>query len=169
LTEVLYNDSKTICIILDNRITGMTGHQENPGSGKHAAGDPAMQMDIGTIVRAMGVRHVTEINPNDLKAVRKALDDALSINEPSVIITKWPCVLKKMDAAEREEFGKPFTSKYEVSAGKCIGCKLCIRSGCPAISINRSTGKSEIDSPQCVGCGVCAQICPKQAIAKEVR
>lgn len=169
LTEVLYNDSRTICIILDNRITGMTGHQENPGSGKHAAGDPALQMDIGAIVRSMGVKNVAEVNPNDLKAVRKALDDALALNEPSVIITKWPCVLKKMDAAEREEYGNPFTSKCEVSAEKCVSCKLCIKSGCLAISINRGTTKAEIDEHQCVGCGVCVQICPKQAIAEEVK
>jgi len=167
LTEVLYNASRTICIILDNRITGMTGHQENPGSGKHAAGDPALVMDIGTIVRAMAIKNVVEINPNDMKAVRAALDEALAKDEASVIITKWPCVLKKMGIAEKAQFGNPFTVKCKVDDEICIGCKLCIKSGCPAISMNKSKKKAEIDSPQCVGCGVCAQICSKQAIMKE--
>jgi len=163
LIEVLYNNSKTICVILDNRITGMTGHQENPGTGKLANGQPAREMDIATIARALGARHVVEVNPNDLKAMRKALDDALALEEASVIITKWPCVLKKMDAAERSAWGNPFTEKYVVDEGVCIGCKACIRSGCPAISM-KGNQKSGIDASQCVGCGVCAQICPKQAI-----
>jgi len=163
LMEVLYNNSRTICVILDNRITGMTGHQENPGTGKLANGQPAREMDIATIARALGARHVVEVNPNDLKAMRKALDDALALEEASVIITKWPCVLKKMDAAERSSWGNPFTAKYVVDENLCIGCKACIRSGCPAISMKENQ-KSGIDAPQCVGCGVCAQICPKQAI-----
>jgi indolepyruvate ferredoxin oxidoreductase alpha subunit len=165
LIEVLYNNSKTICVILDNRITGMTGHQENPGSGKQASGKPAPEMDIATIVKALGAKHVMEVNPNDLKAVRKALDDALALEEASVIITKWPCVLKKMDTAERSAWGNPFTTKYLVNEDLCIGCKACIRSGCPAISMKENK-KSSIDAPQCVGCSVCAQICPKQAIGK---
>lgn len=167
LIEVLYNGSRTICIILDNRITGMTGHQENPGSGKKAAGDPAHQMDIATIVRALGAKNIVEINPNNLKEVKAALDNALNTDEPSVIVTKWPCVLKRMDAKEKEAFGNPFTTKCKVEDEKCIGCKLCIRCGCPAIAMNRDTNKAEIDAPQCVGCGVCMQICQKQAIAKE--
>ena len=165
LCEVMYNGSRTICVILDNRITGMTGHQENPGSGKLAGGQPAPVMDIAAIVKAMGVKNVAEVNPNDLKAVRAALNDALgNDDEPSVIITKWPCVLKRMDKSEREQYGNPFTEKFCVDAEKCIACKLCIRSGCPAISIDTAVNKSVIDQSQCVGCGVCAQICPKQAI-----
>ena len=164
LTEVLYNGSRTICIILDNRITGMTGHQENPGSGKLACGEPAHQMDIGSSVRAMGAKNVTEINPNNLKAVREALDTALAADEASVIITKWPCVLKRMEAKERELYGNPFSGKYSVDNEKCINCQICIRCGCPAISINRALCKAEVDASQCVGCGVCAQICPKQAV-----
>lgn len=166
LIEVLYNGSRTICVILDNRITGMTGHQENPGSGKLAGGDPAHQMDIGAIVSALGVKNVVEVNPNNLKEVEAALDNALATDESSVIITKWPCVLKRMDAAEKEEFDNPFTTKFKVDEDKCITCKLCIRSGCPAISINKEKNKSEIDAQQCVGCGVCAQICPKSAIVE---
>jgi len=167
LMEVLYNGSKAISVILDNRITGMTGHQENPGSGRRLGGDPAPVMVIKDIVKAIGFKHIFEINPNDLTAVKKALADALALDEPSVIITLWPCPLKAMGADERELFGNPFTAKYIVDASACIGCKLCIRCGCPALSISRGTNKAEIDGTQCLGCDVCAQICPKQAISRE--
>jgi len=167
LMEVLYNGSKAISVILDNRITGMTGHQENPGSGRRLGGDPAPAMLINEIVQAIGFKHIFEINPNDLSAVKKAFSDALALSEPSVIITVWPCPLKAMDKAELELYGTPFSSKYIVDEAACIGCKLCVRCGCPALSINRGTNKAEIDKPQCLGCDVCAQICPKKAIAKE--
>lgn len=166
LTEVLYNGSRTICIILDNRITGMTGHQENPGSGKLAGGGAAHEMDIAAIVRAMGVPNVVEVDPNDLAAVCAALDGALASDGPSVIITRWPCVLKRMDAEERAAFGEPFAAKFAVDPEKCITCKACLRSGCPAISISTEALKAVIDANQCVGCGVCAQICPKKAIGE---
>ncbi|MCL2699208.1 MAG: indolepyruvate ferredoxin oxidoreductase subunit alpha [Defluviitaleaceae bacterium] len=169
LMEVIYNGSKAVSVILDNRITGMTGHQENPGSGKLINGDPAPTMKIVDIVRALGFEHVFEVDPNDLKAVKKAFADALALDGPSVIITVWPCPLKRMDQAERQLYENPFTTRCVVDESKCIGCKLCVRCGCPALSMNRETNVAEIDSPQCVGCDVCAQICPKQAIAKEVR
>ncbi len=166
LMEVLYNNSRAICIVLDNHITGMTGHQENPGSGKRAGGDAAPVMDIAAIVRALGVKWVAEVNPNDLAAVRKALDDAYAREEPSVIITKWPCVLKRMDAGERAAFGDPFTQKCTVIENSCIGCKICLRGGCPALSVRATQAgpRAEIDAAQCVGCEVCAQLCPKNAI-----
>ncbi|MDR1704828.1 MAG: indolepyruvate ferredoxin oxidoreductase subunit alpha [Clostridiales bacterium] len=172
LIEVLYNNSKTICIILDNRITGMTGHQENPGTGKNAAGDAAPEIDIESVVKALGAKNVASVNPNDLKAVRKALDDAYSKDGPSVIITRWPCVLKRLSAADKAEFGADvFTQKYGVDGEKCIACKMCVKAGCPALScvsekIKENSGKMKIiiDQGMCAGCGVCAQICPKQAI-----
>jgi len=167
IMEVLYNGSKAISVILDNRITGMTGHQENPGSGKLLSGDPAPIMNITDIVKAIGFKHVFEVNPNDLQVVKKVFADALAIDEPSVIVTVWPCPLKRMDQAERDLYGNPFTTKCVVDEEKCIGCKLCIRCGCPALSMNREKNVAEIDSPQCVGCEVCAQICPKKAIVKE--
>ncbi len=168
LVEVLYNNSKTICVILDNRITGMTGHQENPGTGKTASGDPAHEIEIEAVVRALGAKNVAVINPNNLKEVRQAFNDAYAKDEPSVIITRWPCVLKRISAAERDEFGKElFAKKYAVDDEKCITCKACIKSGCPAISIDPAKNKSSIDVNQCVGCSVCAQICPKAAIAEK--
>jgi indolepyruvate ferredoxin oxidoreductase alpha subunit len=147
----------------------MTGHQENPGSGRVLSGDPAPVMNIVEIVKSFGFKHIFEINPNDISAVRKAFDDALALDEPSVIITVWPCPLKRMDEAERKMYGNPFTTKCVVDDEKCNGCKLCIRCGCPALSMNREKNKAEIDFPQCVGCDVCVQICPKNAIAKEAK
>ena len=166
LIEVLYNNSKTICMILDNRITGMTGHQENPGSGKIATGEDAHAIEIVPLVRALGFKNVIDIDPNELGAVEKAMDEALAKDEPSVIITTWPCVLKKMDEAEKAQFGNPFTTKYKVEADTCISCNLCIECGCPALTMN-TADVAEIDPHQCVCCTVCAQICPVDAIIKE--
>ena len=96
LTDVAYNGSNAICVILDNRITGMTGHQDNPGTGYNIKGEPATCIDIETVVKALGIKNVRTVNPLDLKAMKETLDWALAIeDEPSVIITKWPCVLKK--------------------------------------------------------------------------
>ena len=167
LMEIAYNGSKAISVILDNRITGMTGHQENPGSGKVLGGEPAPIMNIAEICKALGFKHIWEIDPNDLTAVKKAFADALALDEPSVIITVWPCPLKRMDKEELGLYGNPFSTKSVVDSDKCTGCKLCIRCGCPALSMNRETNVAEIDYPQCVGCNVCVQICPIQAIAKE--
>jgi len=163
LIEILYNESKTISVILDNRTTGMTGHQEHPGTGRNAYLNAAPQIDIESVARALGAKNVTTVNPNDLKAVREALNEAYSKDEPSVIITRWPCVLKPFSSTDFEEFGQNlFKEKYEVNSKECIGCKACIRVGCPPISIE--DGKAHINAEMCMGCGVCAQICPKSAI-----
>lgn len=167
LTECLYNNSKTVSIILDNRITGMTGHQENPGSGKHADMTDANVIDIETVCRALGAKNIRTINPNDLKTVKETLDWALGLDEPSVIITKYPCVLKKFSEQDKAEFPEAYKTKNVVDKEACIGCKLCLKSGCPALFLNRDDKKAEIDSLQCVGCDVCSQICPKNAIGKE--
>ncbi len=167
LTECLYNNSKTVSVILDNRITGMTGHQENPGSGKHADGSSATMIDIETVCRALGAKNIRTIDPNNLQTVKETLDWALGLDEPSVIITKWPCVLKKFSDDDMERFPDAFTTKDVVDTEKCIGCKMCLKTGCPALFIDRETKKAGIDSLQCVGCGVCEQVCPTKAIGKE--
>ncbi len=164
LLEVVYNNSNTVCVVLDNRITGMTGHQENPGTGFNAKGEVASKANVEDVVRACGIQDVYVVNPNHLSEVKDALDKALASDAPSVIITRWPCVLKRMSAEEKQSFDNPFTTKCAVNVDTCVGCKLCIKSGCPAISFNKAIKKSTIDDAQCVGCGVCAQICPKQAI-----
>jgi len=166
LMTVVYNNSNTVSVVLDNRITGMTGHQENPGSGKNAKGEDAPLMDIEAIVRAIGIKHVRTIDPNNLKEVDQTLDECLALDEPSVIITRWPCALKKFSEADKNEFRGAFEYKERVDEDKCIGCKLCIRCGCPALSFDQSRKKATIEALQCVGCGVCGQICPKGAIGK---
>jgi indolepyruvate ferredoxin oxidoreductase alpha subunit len=164
LLEVVYNNSNTINVILDNRITGMTGHQQNPASGFNAKGEPASAVNFEALVKAIGIKNVVTVDPNDLSAVDKALDLAYALDEPSVIITRWPCVLKRITQAEKEEFENPFTKKARVDEDKCIKCKLCLKCGCPALSISEDSGKAVIDPAQCVGCGVCSQVCPKNAI-----
>lgn len=164
LMDVVYNHSNTVSVILDNRITGMTGHQENPGTGYNAKGESSTLIDIEAVVRALGIKHIRTINPNNLKEVRETLDEFLKLEEPSVIITKWPCALKKFSKEDKENFAGAFTKKMAVNTDKCIGCKMCMKSGCPAISYDGENKKAKIDDIQCVGCGVCSQLCPKDAI-----
>ena len=167
LLDVVYNNGNSISVILDNRITGMTGHQQNPGTGYTLQGDITNEVDIEALVKACGVKHIKTINPNDLSQVKETLDWAFELDEPSVIITRWPCVLKKFSKQDIEEFNNPFTSKCSVDSDKCIGCKLCMRTGCPAISFKSEQKSVLIDKNQCVGCEVCSQVCPKDAISKE--
>ena len=167
LIDVIYNKGNSISIILDNRITGMTGHQENPGSGFTLQGDDTTAINIEQVVRALGMKNIRVINPNKLDEVRDALDWAISLDEASVIITRWPCALKRFSQADIDEFGKVFTDKCVVDEEKCVGCKKCTKSGCPAISVNKETKKALIDKNQCLGCEVCLQVCPKDAIVKE--
>ena len=167
LLMVGYNRSRTVNVILDNRITGMTGHQQNPGSGYTLGGDRAPDLDFEALARACGVSNVRTIDPNDLKLVKETLDWALALDEPSVIITRWPCALKRFSPEDKAEFEGAFQSRYRVDRELCIGCKACLRSGCPAIAFDFAGKKSGIDPDQCVGCGVCAQICPKSAIVRE--
>lgn len=169
LINSVYNKDNTINVILDNRITGMTGHQENPGTGYKLQLEPTDIVDIETLVRACGVKHIIKVNPNDMDKMRDAFKQALSFDEPSVIITRWPCALKKFSKEDKQEFKNLFEDKYRVSGEMCIGCKQCTSTGCPAISFNNKYKVSKISMDQCVGCGVCEQVCPAQAIGKVER
>lgn len=165
IMNIAYNRSNTITVILDNRITGMTGHQDHPGTGFTLQGMPTKALPIEDVVRSIGIDHVRTVNPLNLKQVKEALDWALALDEASVIITRWPCVLKKHSAQDREEFGE-YKATCTVDAQKCIGCKMCIKTGCPALRFNKQDKKVTIDPVQCVGCQVCLQVCPVKAIAK---
>ena len=169
LFDVIYNKGNSISIILDNRITGMTGHQQNPGSGYTLQGEKTTEISIEEIVKACKVKNVRVINPNKLSEVNDALDWALSNKEASVIITRWPCALKKFLPQDIEEFNNPFKDRCTIIEDLCIGCKKCTKTGCPAISYNKENKKAIIDKNQCLGCEVCAQVCPKEAIIKEVK
>ena len=165
IMHVAYNRSNTITVILDNRSTGMTGHQDHPGTGFTLQGQPTKELDISKLVQALGIDHVCTINPMRLSEVREALDWALALDEASVIITRWPCILKKPTPADKAEFGD-YLGKSEIITEKCIGCKMCIKNGCPALSFNKEAKKAVIDHLQCTGCQVCLQACPVQAIRK---
>ena len=148
LADIAYNGSNSTVIILDNSITGMTGHQQNPTTGLDIHGDPAGKIDLEALCRAMGIMRVRVVDPYDLKETDKAVREELAANEPSVIISRRPCALLK--TVKR-------LPPLSVNADKCRGCKSCMRIGCPAISMKN--GKAVIDATQCVGCGVCTQLC----------
>jgi indolepyruvate ferredoxin oxidoreductase alpha subunit len=162
LIDVVYNKGNSVTVILDNRITGMTGHQENPGTGYTLMGEKAEVIDIESICKAIGVKNLKVVNPLNLKETDEAVSEALKSVEPSVIITKWPCVLKKFSEEDKKQFDlSPKT--YAVNEDKCKKCKMCTKCGCPAISMKTY---SSIDQTSCVGCSVCAQICPFDAIER---
>ena len=155
--EIIYNSGRVIPVVLDNSITGMTGHQDNPGSGRTLQGDIAEALKIEDILAAYGYKNILIVDPQDLAAMEKAVQDALASTEPAAIITRRPCLLIKRI---KHDIGK-----CEVDPDKCIGCKKCLSVGCPAVMVENK--KAKIDPNQCVGCTVCAQVCPKSAIARK--
>ena len=159
LINMAYNESKGTVIILDNRITGMTGHQQNPASGKNAKGELAPAVDLGEICRACGVKHVVEIDPFDVKDLETVVREETSRDELSVIITKRPCALIVRQP------GIP-----SLITDRCKNCRQCMKIGCPAIETR--DGKPYVVPERCVGCGLCMRVCPFDAIdstAKEGR
>ena len=155
--EILYNKGSVIPVVLDNHITGMTGHQDNPGSGYTLQGELAAAIKIEDVLRAFGYEKVIIVDPQDLTAMQKAVDDALASAVPAAIICRRPCLLIKRIPHD--------IGLCEVDREKCIGCKKCLKVGCPAVSIR--DGKSSVDPDQCVGCTVCAQVCPVGAITRK--
>lgn len=149
LANIAYNQSNSTVIILDNSITGMTGHQQNPTTGYNIKGDPAGKIDLESLCRAMGFKRVRVVDPYNLKECDQAVKEELSADEPSVIISRRPCALLKYVKHK---------APLAVNKDKCIGCKSCMKIGCPAISMK--DGKAHVDFTQCVGCGVCEQLCP---------
>ena len=153
LANIAYNQSNSTVIILDNSITGMTGHQQNPTTGYNIKGDPAGKIDLEKLCHAMGINRVRVVDPYDLKATDQAVKEELAAAEPSVIISRRPCALLKY-----VQHKKPVT----VDTSKCVECKMCMKIGCPAISIK--DGAARIDNTLCTGCGVCEQLCKFDAL-----
>lgn len=156
LIDIVYNKGNNTVIILDNSITGMTGHQDNPTTGLTIRKEKTVQVDLEALCRSVGVRRVRVEDPFDIKGFEAAVKEELAADEPSVIIAQRPCALLK-------------TVKYSghctIDADKCRKCKKCMKLGCPAISVENSTVK--IDANQCNGCGLCIGVCPFEAIVKE--
>lgn len=168
LLDVVYNHSDVVTIIMDNRITGMTGHQDHPGTGYTAQGKFTREADIGRIVRALGIEYVWNIDPLDMEAFHRTMDQALALEEPAVIICRRPCALKRLSRRDILEFGRE-RAICAVNPKECIGCRKCLGCGCPALTFDAQTKKAKIDSLSCNGCTVCAQICPAGAIRKEAK
>ena len=152
LANIAYNQSNSTVIIVDNSITGMTGHQQNPTTGFNIKGDPAGKIDLEALCKAMGIRRVRVVDPYNLKECDTVLKEELAAEEPSVIISRRPCALLKY---------VKHNAPLKVNAEKCVGCKSCMRIGCPAISIKE--GKARVEDTLCVGCGICTQLCPMDA------
>lgn len=153
LVNIAYNNSNSTVIILDNSITGMTGHQQNPTTGKNLKGDPAAAVDLEKLCRAIGIKRVRVVDPYKLAETEAAIKEELAADEASVIISRRPCALLKY---------VKHNSPFKVDSDKCVGCKQCMKLGCPAISIK--DGKAVIDHTQCVGCGICMEQCKLGAI-----
>jgi indolepyruvate ferredoxin oxidoreductase alpha subunit len=161
LLNVTYNRSNVITIILDNRITGMTGHQQNPGTGKTLQNKDTLEVDIETVVRALGVENVLTVNAYDVDKIEKTLKEWVKLDGPAVMVAKMDCALLP-DARLRWK-------ALEVT-DKCNGCTICFRIGCPAIRKSEKKDPkynrplAEIDSLLCTGCEICARVCPRDAI-----
>lgn len=153
LVDIAYNGSNSTVIILDNSITGMTGHQQNPTTGYNIKGDPAAAVNLEELCKALGIKRVRVVDPYNIKQCEDAILEELAAAEPSVIISRRPCALLKYVKA------KPALS---VDENRCVGCKACMKLGCPAISF--ADNHAIIDNSQCVGCGVCEQLCKPGAI-----
>jgi len=162
LMNVVYNRSNVITIILDNRITGMTGHQENPGTGLTLQGKVTYEVALEPLVRALGIRHVVTLEGHDVEGIEKTLRGWMKMDEPAVLITREECVLLP---SSRKKW-----LPLAVVADKCNGCTMCFRVGCPAIHQSEQLDSrynrplAEIDPLACTGCEICAQVCPRDAI-----
>jgi len=156
LVNIAYNNSNSTVIILDNSITGMTGHQQNPTTGFNLKGDPAAKVDLEALCRALGIDRVRVVDPYDLKACETAMKEELAVSAPSVIISRRPCALLKY-----VKHNKPL----KVDTDRCVSCKMCMKAGCPAISL--VDGKPLVDTTLCTGCGICKQLCKFDALQED--
>lgn len=153
LVDIAYNCSNSTVIVLDNSITGMTGHQNNPANGKNIYGDPASAVNLEALAHAIGINSVTVVDPGDLAETERVIKEELAKAEPSLIIARKPCALLKTVKH------KP---PFHIDADKCKNCKSCMRIGCPALVSGDKC--ITIDNTLCVGCGLCEQLCKFDAI-----
>jgi indolepyruvate ferredoxin oxidoreductase alpha subunit len=156
LIDIVYNKGNNTVIILDNSITGMTGHQDNPTTGFTIRGEATKQVNLIALCKSIGIDNVVVCDPFDVKEFEKVVKAEIAKDEPSVIISQRPCALLKT---------VKYTGKCKINPDTCRNCKVCMKLGCPAITIK--DGKVVIDPTQCNGCGLCINVCPFGAIEKE--
>ncbi len=155
LINIAYNKSNSVVIVLDNSITGMTGHQQNPTTGVTLKGDMTTSVNLEALCKAVGINRVIEVDPYDIERAEAVVKESLAADEPTVIIARRPCIMIKKAVIK-----KPLV----IDADKCKSCKACMKIGCPAISINKETKKAGIDDTLCVGCELCTKMCKFDAI-----
>lgn len=155
LIDVVYNKGISTLLILDNSITGMTGHQQNPTTGLTLQNEPTASVSLEKLCEAVGVKRIRVVDPNNIKELESIIKEEVLAKEPSVIITRRPCALLKTVKAQ----------PAPIVNDKCTGCKVCLKIGCPAICVNDK--KMIIDTTLCNGCGLCISVCPFGAIEKE--
>lgn len=158
LLNIVYNGGRTVTVILDNRTTAMTGHNENPGSGKRIDGKPAPRIDYEALARALGVEFVEPVDPYNIDRFRKVMEEALAFDGPAVVIASRACVLIP---DERRQLKPKVTFNDEL----CNACEACFRIGCPALSMNSKTGNCRVNLALCTGCGLCTTSCPTGALS----
>lgn len=161
LVNAVYNKARLTLVVLDNRITAMTGHQPNPSTGFTATGEVSPNLDIAEIARALGADYVSSVDPYDLSELERALREAAE-HVVSVVVAKQPCALLRASLLRQKKERIP---TYQVDAAKCTGCRVCVNLlGCPALVFDREAKKVSINEDLCTGCSACAQVCPYNAI-----
>ena len=153
LIDILYNKGTSTVVILDNSITGMTGHQDNPTTGKTLKEESVPAVSLEKLCEAVGVKRIVVADPFDLEQFEKVVKEEVAAEEPSVIIARRPCALLK---------GVKFPGPISINKDKCVNCKMCMKIGCPAISLK--DGRPHIDKTTCNGCGLCTRVCKPNAI-----
>ncbi len=157
LLDIAYNKGTSVIIVVDNRTTAMTGHQDHPGTGKTLMGEPTVEVSIEGIGRACGIKRVHTINPYEIDNVVKLLGEELEADEPSLIVSRYPCPLKEK---------KPVGNRRLVQEDLCKKCRLCLRLGCPAME-GRDGQPPQVNQMLCAGCGLCQQVCKFAAVVAQ--